>query len=196
MTDYKTFQRNWDKIVGEKRAQQFADWKASSEMSLWLQAKRIDAGYTEAEIAEALGWSEENVIEFEMSEVTEIHFGNLLPYLSALGLKMQTRFSRADETSKDQVEYLQFEIHELLRNLVEIAGDDPKLIKETLEFIYKYNESAIRMGATLATMFKNSEAVVSAMKEKMSPDIFLKQKQLPEHPPSSKYRESETLIVG
>ena len=162
MVDYNTFQREWDRLAGKEEAHKFAQWKHFSDMLKWLQVHRVHSGRTEKEIANALGWTEEKVITFEMSESKDIHLSDLLEYLAAINFKMDIRFSRTDETIKDEIEFYASKIQSEFKKLVEMAVD--------LEFIYKYNEAAFRMGATLITMFPNKQVVIGTL-EKLFPEL-------------------------
>ncbi len=82
MVDYATFEKEWDKAVGEDSANDFAFWKKSSEILRQLQILRIDSGRTEEDIANILGWTEEQVLAFEMSEIQNVHFRDLLAYIN------------------------------------------------------------------------------------------------------------------
>ena len=64
MVDYETFQKEWDEAVGEDAAREFEQWKRCSEMLRQLQILRIDSGRTEEDIANILGWTEEQVLTF------------------------------------------------------------------------------------------------------------------------------------
>lgn len=101
MVDYATFQKEWDKAVGEDAASDFAFWKKNSEMLRQLQILRIDSGRTEEDIANILGWTEEQVLAFEMSEVQDIHLGNLIAYLEAIDIRMDIRLREKDAPVSD-----------------------------------------------------------------------------------------------
>ncbi len=101
MVDYATFEKEWDKAVGEDSANDFAFWKKSSEILRQLQILRIDSGRTEEDIANILGWTEEQVLAFEMSEIQNVHFRDLLAYINAIDIRMDIRLREKDAPVSD-----------------------------------------------------------------------------------------------
>ena len=101
MVDYATFEKEWDKAVGEDSANDFAFWKKSSEILRQLQILRIDSGRTEEDIANILGWTEEQVLAFEMSEIQNVHFRDLLAYINTIDIRMDIRLREKDAPVSD-----------------------------------------------------------------------------------------------
>ena len=106
MVDYETFQKEWDEAVGEDAAREFEQWKGAlrcSEMLRQLQILRIDSGRTEEDIANILGWTEEPGFgAFEMSEIQNVHFRDLLAYINAIDIRMDIRLRVKDAPVSDQ----------------------------------------------------------------------------------------------
>ena len=96
LCNYATFQKEWDEAVGEDAAREFEQWKRCSEMLRQLQILRIDSGRTEEDIANILGWTEEQVLAFEMSEIQNVHFRDLQAYINAIDIKMDIRLREKD----------------------------------------------------------------------------------------------------
>ena len=182
MVDYATFQKEWDEAVGEDAAREFEQWKRCSEMLRWLRLRRVSLGYTEKEIADTLGWTEEQVLTFEMSEVQDTHLGNLLAYLEAIDFGMGIRFINNKAPVTEEIEFHASKIHSLFKGIVEMAGDDKKMTEKALELIYAYNQMFTNMAVNLTTMFPNQSAVMETL-EKILP---------PEFRPSRNTRESNT----
>ena len=165
MADYATFQRKWDKAVGEDEAREFGRWKSCSEMSQWLQRRRILSGLTEKDVAGVLGWTKEDVFVFEMKKTQDINFGDLVDYLEVLDLGLEFRIRAKDTSPQKHLEYYNSKIFDLLKNLVEKAGDDEKITEATLKFIYDYNHTVIKTSASFAAMFQNRDVAIETLQE-------------------------------
>ena len=184
MVDYETFQKEWDDDIGEDGAREFEQWKKGSEMLRWLRLRRISAGYTEKEIADILGWTEDQVLTFEMSEFQNVHVGNLLLYLTAINVEIGIRFVAEKATPEDSIAFHADSIYDLFKKVVEVAGDDKKRTKEALELIYAYSQMVTTMIANLTAMFSNDSAVIEALEEILPPKFK----------PSQNIREDDTDI--
>ena len=171
MVNYATFQKEWDEAVGEHAAGEFEQWKRCSEMLRQLQILRIDSGRTEEDIANILGWTEDQVLAFEMSEVQDIHLGNLLAYLEAIDFGMGIRFINNKAPVMEKIEFHASKIHDLFKEIVEMAGDEKKMTKKALELIYAYNQMFTNMAVNLTTMFPNQSAVTKALEKILPPEF-------------------------
>ncbi len=169
MIDYATFQKRWDKSIGEESAKKFEQWQICAAMSKWLQAHRIGAGYTEKEIADILGWEEKDVFAFEMEEAQNIYLGDLFAYLNAVGLEAGLNFRDIDTSVQDRIAYHVSQIYDLFKGLVEKAGNDQKITLEAVKFIHEYNQLMANMAVNLSSLFANQEAVIEAWKEIVPP---------------------------
>ena len=184
MVDYETFQKEWDDAIGEDGAREFEQWKRNSEMLRRLCLYRVASGQTEKEIAGKLGWTEEQVLNFEMSESQDIHFGNLLAYLSAIDMGMDIKFKLKNAPIEEDLAFHAARVNDLLKEIVEIAGDDKKMTEEVLRLIYSHSRMTMNMVVELTTMFPNKDAVMQAL-EKILP---------PEYKPSQYIKESNTGV--
>lgn len=105
MVNYETFQKEWNEAVGEDAAREFEQWKRCSEMLRQLQILRIDSGRTEEDIANILGWTEEQVLAFEMSEIQNVHFRDLLAYINAIDIRMDIGLKEKDAPVSDHITF-------------------------------------------------------------------------------------------
>ena len=185
MVDYETFQKEWDEAVGEDAAREFEQWKRCSEMLRWLRLRRVSLGYSEKEIADTLGWTEEQVLIFEMSEVQDIHLGNLLAYLEAIDFGMGIRFINNKAPVTEEIEFHASKVHELFKEFIEMIGDDKEMTERALAVIYAYNQLVTNRTVELVAMFSNQSAVTEAL-EKILP---------PEFKPSQNIREDDIGIL-
>ena len=172
MVNYATFQEEWDKIAGEDAANDFARWKNCSEVTMELQILRIESGFSEKDIAARLGWTPKQVFDFEMSEIQDVHFNDMWAYLNAIGFKMGIRFMKKEISIEEDIEFYNSNIYDLLKKLVEQAGNDPQLTEEAIKSIYKYShERMTLMVVKLMPLFQNQNAVVKALEEILPPQF-------------------------
>ncbi len=171
MVDYATFQKEWDEAIGEDGAQEFEQWKRCSEMLRWLRLRRISSGYTEKEIADTLGWTEDQVLAFEMSELQDIHFGNLLPYLEAIGVGIGIRLIEKNLPIEEHIDFHASKVHDLFKEFIEMIGDDKKMTEKALAVIYAYNQLVTNRTVELVAMFSNQSAVTEALKKILPPEF-------------------------
>ena len=171
MVDYETFQKEWDEAVGEDAAREFEQWKRRSKMLRWLRLRRVSLGYSEKEIADTLGWTEEQVLIFEMSEVQDIHLGNLLAYLEAIDFGRGIRFINNKAPVTEEIEFHASKIHDLFKGIVEMAGDDKKMTEKALAVIYAYNQLVTNRTVELVAMFSNQSAVTEALEKILPPEF-------------------------
>ena len=171
MVDYATFQKKWDKAVGEDSAREFGQWKESEGFSRWLQRLRIQSQRTEEEMAKILGWTKKDVLVFEMEESHNIYFGDLLAYLHAIGLKLDLRVSDENAQVQDQIAYHVSKIYDLFKGLSEKAGDDRNITISAVKFIHEYHQLVAHMAVNISSMFENQKAVMEAWTE-IVPDEF------------------------
>lgn len=165
--NYQTFKNNWNELIDDEYVEEFEKWKIGSEITRWLQSERIKAGITEEEIADKLGWEIENVFEFEMAEMGDIHFGNLLVYINTLGMSVKLNFNKLNAPVQDKIAGHVFEIRELLKGLIEDAGDDPNITINVVKFIFEYNQLMANLVAGLLQSMKNKDALEKALHDVM-----------------------------
>ena len=185
MVDYETFQKEWDEAVGEDDAREFEQWKRCSEMLRWLRLRRISSGYTEKEIADTLGWTEEQVLTFEMSELQDIHFRDLLPYLEAIGVGIGIRLIEKNLPIAEHIDFHASKVHDLFKEFIEMIGNDKEMTERALAVIYAYNQLVTNRTVELVALFENQSAVKEAL-EKILP---------PEFKPSQNIREDDIGIL-
>ena len=172
MVDYATFQEKWDKIAGKEATNDFARWKNCSGVTMELQILRIESGFSEKTIADRLGWTPEQVFDFEMAEIQDVHFNDMWAYLNAIGFKMGIRFMEKEMSIEEDLEFYASNIYELLKKLVEQAGNDPQLTEEAVKSIYKHSyQSMSGMLVKLIPMFQNQNAVMETLEEILPPQF-------------------------
>ena len=144
----------------DKRLLRFLE---ENEILRQLQILRIDSGRTEEDIANILGWTEEQVLAFEMSEIQNVHFRDLLAYINAIDIRMDIRLREKDAPVSDHIAFHTSKLYDLFRELVEKAGKDPRRTKEAVELIYLHNKLFTNMAMNLTTHFPNKNAVMETL---------------------------------
>ena len=73
-------------------ADEFEKRSAGRTLVRKLFVLRQIKGLSQQEIAEKLGWSQSRVSKFESSDDADLRFGDIIAYLSALGLELGIEF--------------------------------------------------------------------------------------------------------
>lgn len=97
MAEHASVEEMVNALSSESFATEFAEQNAKTQLSQALSAARVASGMTEREIADRLGWTEDDVVRFEYQETDEISLGDLACYLGALGIKVHLSFLPSEQ---------------------------------------------------------------------------------------------------
>ena len=97
MSEHASVEEMVNALSSESFAAEFAEQNAKTQLSQALSAARVASGMTEREIADRLGWTEDDVVRFEYQETDEISLGDLACYLGALGIKVHLSFLPSEQ---------------------------------------------------------------------------------------------------
>lgn len=97
MAEHASVEEMVNALSSESFATEFAEQNAKTQLSQALSAARVASGMTEREIADRLGWTEDDVVRFEYQETDEISLGELAYYLGALGIKVHLSFLPSEQ---------------------------------------------------------------------------------------------------
>ncbi len=97
MAEHASVEEMVNALSSESFAAEFAEQNAKTQLSQALSAARVASGMTEREIADRLGWTEDDVVRFEYQETDEISLGDLACYLGALGIKVHLSFLPSEQ---------------------------------------------------------------------------------------------------
>ena len=166
MAEYASVQEMLDALAGEPFASEFAEWKEKTQLSKTLFILRIKSGLTEREVADRLGWTEDDVMKFEVEESGKINFNDFMLYLGAIGLKTNISFVREDTSIVDMVKCHVFETHKLLNQLVEMAGEDEKIAQEVSSFLVdEYLPVVSELCAKTVSLFSRPEDIYKTLEK-------------------------------
>ena len=93
---YSSVEEMLNELASPDLAKEFADWRAKTRLARTLFNLRHQAGLSEQEVAERLGWTAKRVENFERREVDKISFGDFERYLAAIGVKAGISFFEKD----------------------------------------------------------------------------------------------------
>ena len=135
---YSSVEEMLNELASPDLAKEFADWRAKIRLARTLFNLRHQAGLSEQEVAERLGWTKKRVENFERREVDKISFGDFERYTVAIGMFAGISFFKKEEPLVSKVKYHVFETKKLLDQLVEKVEGDEKISQEVEKFFDDY----------------------------------------------------------
>ena len=135
---YSSVEEMLNELASPDLAKEFADWRTKTRLARTLFNLRHQAGLSEQEVAERLGWTKKRVENFERREVDKIGFGDFERYLTAIGLNAEISFFEEKLPIVDHVKYHVFETRKLMHQLTDIVEEDEKISQEVEKFFGEY----------------------------------------------------------
>lgn len=91
-----------------------------------LQRARLDAGYSQRELAKAAGFSPAKASRIESGQDDDLKLGAVRQYLAALGMSMHMTFEDESKPAAYRIKQKVIEIGFLLASLANLAEKDPE----------------------------------------------------------------------
>ncbi|MBR3583585.1 MAG: transcriptional regulator [Kiritimatiellae bacterium] len=91
-----------------------------------LQRARLDAGYSQRELAKAAGFSPAKASRMESGQDDDLKLGDVRQYLAALGMSMHMTFEDESKPAAYRIKQKVIEIGFLLASLANLAEKDPE----------------------------------------------------------------------
>jgi transcriptional regulator with XRE-family HTH domain len=115
-----------------------------------LTVLRTRAGLSQQELAEKLHCTQSKVSKLESSNDTDLRFGDLLDYTSAVEHEMRLFLVPKGRTLLDEVQMHAYMIQRLLHCLIRLAGSDGAMTKGVANFLEEAAWNLTKMAQTAA----------------------------------------------
>jgi transcriptional regulator with XRE-family HTH domain len=141
------------------------DFIAELKTHLWnrrlvrsLAILRAQADLSQQELAEKLGCSQSRISKLESGVDADVRFADFHAYLSATGFDVRIMFVPAGGRLVDLVEAHALMIESLVKQLVEIAGNDESIAKGAARFIDEAVQNLVRVAEIAKESLPDSTA--------------------------------------
>lgn len=102
-----------------------------------LLGLRIQKGMSQKEVADAMGCTASKISKIEGGSDTNLKWGDITGYLSALGISMSVLFDDSSLPAAHRIKHMVLEIHKLLEGLAGLAqevSDDEEIVSKIHQF--------------------------------------------------------------
>ncbi len=124
---------------------------AATAMVKKLFVLRQVKGMSQQVMGAKLGWSQSRVSKFESSDDCDLRFGDIVAYLSALGLELGVVFAPHGVSAVTRVKHHAFAIKRITDQLAELATGDNTIAKGVAAFFGEAAFNLVRMLQQSAT---------------------------------------------
>ena len=142
-------------------------------------------------MAKKLGWSQSRVSKLESSDDGDLRFGDIIAYLSVLGLELGIVISPREASAVTRVKHHAFSIKRITDQLAELAVGDDTIAKGVARF---FGEAAFNLISMLQQSAKKLPLTPAESPFQIEIEVVGEESPAPaDQPPSKKSRRKKAI---